>query len=538
MEKRTYKNNKRFISNKLIENKEFLDNIAGYSLDDKQREIVLSEEDSTLVIAGAGSGKTLTIIARIMYLIKEGIDSKDILCISFTNATCNSLKTKLKEMDIDMEVLTFHKLGMNILKMNNVPCKIADSELLFNTVEKVISGEKDLKKLFPDLDFVENDDEMEEVRNNIILNIDDIKEVKKLFLTFINLFKGNNYETEKFNDFIDLNKKEQKNYLKYKNHKFLCLARKMLQEYNDNLDRYKQVDFHDMINKAIDLLKDKEIDNYKYIIIDEYQDISLAKCELIKKLKECTRAKLLVVGDDWQSIYRFTGSNLNVFTQFKYFFPFSKIFKLENTYRNSQELLDISSKFILKNKKQIVKKLKSNKKNSNPVYIYYYENNYIEILNKLIKEIKTDILILGRNNKDLPKINNPKVRCMTVHKSKGLECDNVIIVNLEDKVMGFPNKIVSDEVLKYVTNIEDIYPFEEERRLFYVALTRTKNNVYLLANRNNPSIFVQEILKDNKIINENLCPLCQANLIIKSGKNNLFYGCSNYPECNYTRKIN
>ena len=120
------------------------------------------------------------------------------------------------------------------------------------------------------------------------------------------------------------------------------------------------------------------------------------------------------------------------------------------------------------------------------------------MLDKVIKNIPSkDYLIIGRNNSDIKDI---KQKSMTIHKSKGLEADNIIIVGLEDKINGFPNKIVNDNVLKYVLNDKDSYPYEEERRLFYVALTRTKNNNYLLVNKNKPSIFVEELIKDNSNI--------------------------------------
>ena len=291
-----------------------------------------------------------------------------------------------------------------------------------------------------------------------------------------------------------------------------------------------------MINKSIDIIKEKGIYNYKYIIIDEYQDISLVKCELIKTIKQKTNSKLLAVGDDFQSIYRFTGTNIKTFINFKDYFPNAQIFKLKKTYRNSEELLEIANKFILKNKRQINKKLWSEKHQKNPIYIYYYNQNQKEVLEKIIKKSK-NFLILGRNNND---IKNIKYKAMTVHKSKGLEADNVIILNLEDKVTGFPNKITNDRVLKYVLDDEDEYPYEEERRLFYVALTRTKNSNYLLVNIEKPSIFVQELLKDNKNIKimnkQDFCPLCLKKLTLKNTKKGKVYKCSKYPKCKYIKK--
>ena len=268
-----------------------------------------------------------------------------------------------------------------------------------------------------------------------------------------------------------------------------------------------------LANKLV--LKNGIKKKYKYIIIDEYQDTSYVKFNLIKNILEKTNAHLLAVGDDFQSIYRFTGCNLDIFVNFKKYFKDSTIMKIENTYRNSLELINITSKFILKNKKQIKKNLQSSKHLDKPIkYIYY--NNKKEIFKKLIIDIynktKKEIMILGRNNKDINSVINDdfilsnndliflknkdiKMKYYTVHKSKGLESDNVIIINMEDKLLGFPSQIEDDKILGFVLNKKDYYPYEEERRIFYVALTRTKNEVYLLIPVNKKSIFVDEIKK-------------------------------------------
>ena len=253
------------------------------------------------------------------------------------------------------------------------------------------------------------------------------------------------------------------------------------------------LDFNDMINKATDLVKKYGYYNYKYIIIDEYQDTSLSKCLFIKAL--AVNSKVIVVGDDWQSIYKFSGANLEVFRNFKEYFPYTKVFKLENTYRNSQELLTLMTNFIMKNKYQLNKKLISNKSILKPIKVYYYDNNQTKLLTKILDNLKEDYIILGRNNDNInlvPKKYQKKF--MTVHKSKGLESSIVVIINLEDNVLGFPNKLVSDEVLRCILPKEDA--LAEERRLFYVALTRTKTYNILLVNKDKPSMFVNEIIRD------------------------------------------
>ena len=260
-----------------------------------------------------------------------------------------------------------------------------------------------------------------------------------------------------------------------------------------------------MINQATDIIYKEGIYPYKYIIIDEYQDTSLSKCLLIKAIQNKTKASLIAVGDDWQSIYHFTGSNIEIFTNFKKYFPKAKIIKLKKTYRNSTQLVKVTKKFIMKNPNQISKTISSNKRSKNPIHIYYYRN-LIKEWNNITKQINTQTLILGRNNNDINNLFlNKYMNYMTIHKSKGLQAQNVIIINLENKVTGIPSKIQNSEYLMYVSSKEDEYMYSEERRLFYVALTRTENTVTLLVNKDNPSIFVSELLKDSskyiKIIN-------------------------------------
>ena len=192
----------------------------------------------------------------------------------------------------------------------------------------------------------------------------------------------------------------------------------------------------------------------------------------------------------------------------------ANILKIENTYRNSQELIDIAGSFVMKNKNQLKKDLKSNKHENYPINIIYYSEittTFIKLIEKIYQETKKPILILGRNNFDINEILknkyfilekekliyrkncNIKMTYLTVHRSKGLEEENAILINLKNDKLGFPNKIEDDEVLKYVSCKEDNYPFSEERRLFYVAITRTKNKNYLLVPKNNESIFIKEL---------------------------------------------
>ena len=467
-------------------------------LDKYQKKVIKNKSKNLLVIAPAGSGKTFTIIQKIIYLTKNGIKPEEILCISFTKAASLNLKEKLKKENINIDVQTFHSLGNKIIKQTSKKSLVKE-EILKNIVESHIDSYNNLSILInaPFIEFGKGESKI--LKNNILKQTIYKKYIINTIITFINLFKSNNYTIKNFQQFQNQNKK-QNNYRKQKRHKeFLKLVKKIYIHYNDYLSSSHQIDFHDMINQATKIIKTEEIYPYKYIIIDEYQDTSLNKCELIKEIQNKTNAKLIAVGDDWQSIYQFTGSNLEIFTNFKKHFKKAKTIKLKYSYRNSNELLKVTSKFIKQNPYQIKKRVKSSKKLPKPITIYYYEN-INEVWNKITKDIKGKAYILGRNNKDINNLPHiPKnMEFMTIHKSKGLEEEQIILINLESKIDGFPSKIIPSEYLMYVNSNIDKFPYAEERRLFYVALTRTKTNVILLVKKDNPSIFITELVKNYK----------------------------------------
>lgn len=301
----------------------------------------------------------------------------------------------------------------------------------------------------------------------------------------------------------------------------------MYKYYQKYLLENHMIDYSDMINisykQIIKEVKNKYPElNYKYIIVDEYQDITFQRFLFVKRLVEYFNAKLISVGDDWQSIYAFAGSRLELFNKFSELFLNSKNdMYLSTTYRYGQELADITSKFVLENDEQSRKNIKAIKNLEHPIefceykpYEEYEEIN--KIVHKLYKENpNNEILILARTNeclnklaksglftkgvndvlicKDLP---DAKIEALTMHRSKGLTSDQVIVFGLRQKL--FPSKgRTSHWIFEYfkLDSITESMPFAEERRLFYVALTRTRNKVYLVVpkGRINKSEFVNEI---------------------------------------------
>ena len=404
--------------------------------------------------------------------------------------------------------------------------------------------------------------------------IDEIKEFLSLIQSFISLMKANNYFLEEIQA---KNESLNNNYIKKRNLHFINLINPIYLAYENHLKNRKEIDFNDMINKATEYINEgKYSEKYVYIIIDEFQDISIGRYKLIKALKDKNSlCKLFCVGDDWQSIYRFTGSDITLFKDFEKYFGYSERLKIETTYRFFNPLIKLSSNFIQKNLTQTKKELKSYLKNKYTKFYFQYSENHDDtfalqnILENLLKNNKLDenkkIFILGRYKFDINRIKNEEnnfeinyeneiirykanstenqinIPFLTVHKSKGLEADIVIIINCNFGSYGFPSEITDDEVLNLLLSQADKYENGEERRLFYVAMTRAKEEVYFIADKRYKSKFILEIEKKDETIPK--CPLCKSTSLIKiSGERNgrkwEFLGCPNYKYgCSYREKI-
>ena len=284
-----------------------LNNINGYSLDEYQREVVLSEETASLVVAGAGSGKSLTIIGKIVYLVKvKHFLPEEILCISFTNdATINLKKNIEKNYNFNIDIYTFHKLALSILKQHNIEYTIAPDDFLDSVTDDYFTN------IIPTNEYLSK--ALIKVLGKNYTN-KELFNLKRLVKTFINLFKSNNYEISYF---LVILKRIRKtiNLKKYFHNKYLMLIIINLYTlYEERLHSENALDFNDMINESISILKSRGlIKKWKYIIVDEYQDTSLTKFYLLSEIIKLTNAKFLAVGDDFQSIYRFTVCDISLF---------------------------------------------------------------------------------------------------------------------------------------------------------------------------------------------------------------------------------
>lgn len=393
-----------------------------------------------------------------------------------------------------------------------------------------------------------------------------------LVKTFLALYKSR-YPDESY--FEKIEEKKKLNGRGYERAKlFLRITKRVYAYYMGKLREEGKIDFDDMIQRSTEVLDSMDGFRFRYILVDEFQDISYSRMIFLKKLMSHGNAKLFAVGDDWQSIYRFAGSDLEIFTRFGDYFGRFALSKITTTHRNSQELQDIVGPFIRENQEQIDKTITSSIHLDHPVKLMFYSAEktptFLDVLKDIgSKDPKAKVLVLGRNKKDfdsvaldeqvfmvrgtgeegrerivVPAYREMEIRYSTVHAAKGLEEDYVILINADDMRLGFPNKVEDDPLLSLVLSSESHFEFAEERRLWYVALTRTRKYVYIIADRQHPSLFIKEIISKCDVMNDGgetpqedvlHCPRCKSGRLVmkRDSQGGAFYGCSNFPYCDY-----
>lgn len=424
--------------------------------------------------------------------------------------------------------------------------------------------------------------EIWEIINNVAK--DEVLNFISLFGTFITLMKSNNYS---INDLEIKNRETGDDFFRERNALFIDIIKPIYERYQRHLIKWNEIDFNDMINKAYDYIINGYYNKtFSYIIIDEFQDISINRYRLINAIRQKNPScKTFCVGDDWQSIYRFSGSDIALFKEFENYFGYTHKSKIETTYRFNNPLISLSSDFIQKNPNQTQKELMGLSDINKTNYIIKYSDNINQddtlSLEEIFKELisvydnieEKEILILSRYKDDLKRrvINTPslfqidinndivkykfktldgtikiiKAQFLTVHKAKGLEADIVIILNCNSGKYGFPSEMSDDVVLNLLLSEADQFQNGEERRLFYVAMTRAKEMVYFLSDSAFKSKFITELEVESGNSSNEKCPYCiTADVVLKkqgtskNGDKFFFYGCTNYLYgCDYSDTI-
>lgn len=411
-----------------------------------------------------------------------------------------------------------------------------------------------------------NPQSAEELWENISSNDNSLLDgIIELFQTVINLIKSNDYT-------IDDVRKINSGYYAQSNNMILSLIEPIYNSYCQYLNEHDEIDFNDMINSATALVRSRKYVNpYKCVIVDEYQDISKSRFLLLKSLRESSDYDLFCVGDDWQSIYRFAGSDIGYIVNFDKYWGAAELRRIETTYRFPRQLIEISSSFVMQNPSQIRKDIRGNSESTGCAIGEingYTEKLAIEFTVQKLDELpeNSTVYFIGRYTFDVKLLeengslecqyNNVskeidvkyakrpdlKISFVTAHRSKGLQADYVFIINNKDSRMGFPSRIQDAPILNLLLENCDQFPYAEERRLFYVALTRAKKKTIIVTVKGHESEFAKELIGrySEELKREKFeCPLCGGKLIKRSGPYGEFFGCSNYRTtgCRFKRKI-
>ncbi len=514
-----------------------------YPLNRKQCEAVVKNKKYNQVIAAAGTGKTTVLSYRIKYLIEEGINPKRIIAITYSKKAANEMETRLeKQFNIsDVEVRTIHSFANKIIREQS---KEKVSTVTPREIKKIIGREfneliksdnifqyyyfrffKYFADGYLDINIFEDKDKL------IDKIISEKHNILDEFVSFIDLAKKNNISPNEIEKLLNKNNTRQ--------YYFGLSAKIIYEKYQSYLKKTNKIDFNDMLYKSVDILRknnEKYYKKYDHMLVDEFQDVSLAHIELIKQffIKDSS-TKLFCVGDDWQSIYSFQGSEPKFFIKFERYFGRAVKTYLNDNYRCPAAILEAGNVLISNNKDQIMKKVKANNEsNSRPILHILEKNlNYETYIVKytlgLVKNSinngckPTDIMILCRYDAAVPYLDNIKkslkkeqipyigkgndyynpknkyqkpenaVSVFSIHQSKGREAGHVILLHVvaEDRY-SFPEPERENELLEPV-KINRVDHLQEERRLFYVAITRTSQKLDILTQSNNISPFIQEI---------------------------------------------
>ena len=345
--------------------------------------------------------------------------------------------------------------------------------------------------------------------------------------------------------------------------RYADLLEKIHISYKNKLLNDNRIDFDDMIIKSTNLITSKDFPpKWKHILVDEFQDISMARMELIKALIEHGPNPIMTaVGDDWQSIYRFSGGKLELTTRFESLVGSHSLSKLEKTYRYNNSIASTAGTFVMQNPEQYTKNVITHAQvTESKVYLYdtRIENN--EALNLeekvvlLLRQIRMKdkngtIAILARYIENVrarikSETGYDNIKFWTFHGSKGLEADYCILVGFFQGKTGFPNQNKEEAIIEALLPSLDSYPHSEERRLLYVAITRCKKECYILADPMAPSVFINELLAPKyelNIMSEYFeekyrsifkCPLCTDGYFKSiNGKFGKFYRCTSGEIC-------
>ncbi|SFM90922.1 DNA helicase-4 [Izhakiella capsodis] len=486
---------------------EFFNLVEASPLNESQSRAVINGEDTLLTLAGAGSGKTSVLVARAGWLMQRKLAKPEqILLLAFGRKAAEEMNDRIiQRLNTEkIEARTFHSLALHIIQQGNqrTPTisvletdiskrrKLIIDEWRKQCAEKKTQAKGWRQWLQEELGW--SVDETAFWQNDRLA--DRLASRLERWLGLMRTQGGAQAEM------IDSAPPELRDMFA----KRVRLMAPILKAWKNALKEEGAVDFAGLIHQAVNVLdKGRFISAWKAILVDEFQDISPQRALLLAALRrQNKRTSLFAVGDDWQAIYRFSGAEMTLTTAFHHHFGEGERCILDTTYRFNERIGDIANRFIQENPYQLKKPLNSLRKGNKKAVILLPENQLESLLNKLSGFVKQQekVLILGRYHYlrpaelDKAKTRWPKlnIEFMTIHASKGRQADYVILLGLRGGCDGFPAQARESIMEKVLLPAPENFPHAEERRLAYVALTRAKEQVWLLFDADTPSVFVDD----------------------------------------------
>ena len=498
-------------SDKMLDlHREFFNSIESTPLNLAQSRAVINGERSLLVLAGAGSGKTSVLVARAGWLLrrKEALPEQ-ILMLAFSRQAAEEMDERIHaRLGVeDIKAWTFHALALFIIRQGSKKSPVisqleSDSrvsrELLITCWREQCSQKKAQAKgwrqwLVDEFawelgegDFWQDDRLARRLATRL-----------ERWIGLMRMHGGSQAQMieqapESIRDIFT---------------KRIRLLSPLLKAWKQALKEEGAVDFSGLIHQAVDILqKGRFISPWKHILVDEYQDISPQRARLLDALRQQNRrTSLFAVGDDWQAIYRFSGAEINLTTTFNERFGPGAQCELDTTYRFNQRIGEIANAFVQQNPHQLPKPLNSVVKGTRKSVLILPESTLEALLDKLSGFARPEekILVLARYHYLRPTLLDKattrwptlNMDFMTMHGSKGQQADYVIIIGMSGGKDGFPAPTRESVIEQVLLPQPEDFPDAEERRLLYVALTRAKQQVWLLEDEENPSVFIDALTR-------------------------------------------
>lgn len=502
------KRNAQWSERMLIQHADFFNTVETSPLNASQAKAVVNGEESLLVLAGAGSGKTSVLVARAGWLLlRRQSTPEQILLLAFGRQAAEEMNDRISaRLNTDgIQARTFHSLALNIIQQgsNKSPAisKLeTDTALRHKLLLDVWRQQCSEKKAHANgwKQWLQEELEWELGEGEYWKDERLAKRLASRLERWLGLMRMHGGAQAAM---IDSAPEE----IRDRFAKRVKLMAPLMKAWKNALKEEGAVDFSGLIHQAVNILdKGRFISPWKHILVDEFQDISPQRAALLVALRRQNRqTSLFAVGDDWQAIYRFSGAEMSLTTAFHHHFGEGDRCVLDTTYRFNDRIGDIANKFVQSNPHQLKKPLNSLSKGTKKSISLLVENQLEALLNKISGYATADerILILARYHHLRPallekaKTRWPRLQIdfTTIHASKGQQADYVLLLGLQAGKDGFPAAARESVMEQALLPQPEDFPDAEERRLAYVAMTRAKQQVWLLYDKENPSGFVEEL---------------------------------------------